>query len=156
MSIARFLSTGASAGLFFLAVPLLSQTAQVAGRVSDPLGAVVPGANIRITNVATGVARNTQANTDGYYTIALLQRGGHSTIVEQKGFKTITRSGITLEVDQRAEINFTLEVGSVSESIVVRADAVQLNTVEASQGTVIDNRRIVDMPLNGREYNQLV
>ncbi|MBI4910782.1 MAG: TonB-dependent receptor [Acidobacteria bacterium] len=155
MSIARFLSTGTSAGLFFLAIPLLAQTAQVAGRVSDPTGAVVPGANIRITNVATSVARNTQTNADGYYAIPLLQPGGYSIIVEQKGFKTITRSGITLEVDQRAEINFKLEVGSVSENIVVSADAIQLNTVEASQGTVIDNRRIVDMPLNGREYNQL-
>jgi hypothetical protein len=155
MSIARLFSTCASAALFFLAIPLLAQTALVAGRVSDATGAVVPGANIKITNVATSVTRNTQTNADGYWAIPLLPPGGYSIAVEQKGFKTIKRSGITLEVDQRAEIDFTLEVGSVSENIIVSADALQLNTVEASQGQVIDNRRIVDMPLNGREYNQL-
>ncbi|NWF85126.1 MAG: TonB-dependent receptor [Bryobacteraceae bacterium] len=144
------------AALFVLcALAAVGQTAQVVGRVSDATGAVIPGVNIRITNVATNVARSTQTNADGYYAIPLLPPGNYSIAVEQKGFKAVTRSGITLEVDQRAEINFNLEVGSLTENIVVSADALQLNTVEASQGQVIDNRRIVDMPLNGREYNQL-
>src|SRR6187200_3001155 len=121
MSIVRLFSIGASA-LFFVAIPLLAQTAQVSGRVSDTTGAVVPGANITITNVATSLTRNTQTNADGYWAIPLLPPGGYSIAVEQKGFKTIKRSGITLEVDQRAEIDFTLEVGSVTENIVVTAD----------------------------------
>jgi hypothetical protein len=133
----------------------LAQTAQVLGRVTDSTGAVVAGVSLRVTNVATSVSRNTQTNAEGYYTVPLLPPGEYSIAVEQKGFKAITRSGITLEVDQRAELNFTLEVGAVTENIVVSGEVLQLNTVEASQGQVIENRRIVDMPLNGRDYNQL-
>ena len=132
-----------------------AQTAQIAGRITDSTGATVPGANITVTNAATNIARTTQTSSDGYYAVPLLPPGAYKMAVEQQGFKPILRSGITLVVDQRAELNFTLEVGAVSERVEVTADAVRLNTAEASQGQVIENRRIVDMPLNGRDYNQL-
>lgn len=132
-----------------------AQTAQVTGRVTDATGAVVPTVPVKVTNVATLVERTTVTNDSGYYTVPLLQPGNYLITVEQPGFKTITRSGVVLEVDQRAEINFVLEVGTVTERVEVRADALQLNTVEASQGQVIENRRIVDLPLNGRDYNDL-
>lgn len=142
--------------LVLVFTPIVSaQTAQVTGRVTDASGAVIPGTRITVTNVATGAERNVEANEIGYYTVPLLPPGQYRIHVEQDGFKTVTRSGIVLEVDQRAEINFNLEVGAVTEQIEVTADAVQLNTVEASQGQVIENQRIVDMPLNGRNYNQL-
>jgi hypothetical protein len=141
--------------VWVLAIPALAQTAQIAGRVTDASGAVVPGASIRIINAGTGIAREVQTNSDGYYAVPLLQPGEYSASAERKGFKTVNRTGIILEVDQRAELNFTLEVGQMTEKIQVTADVLQLNTVEASQGQVIDNRRIVDMPLNGRDYNQL-
>ena len=104
-------------------VPCAAQTAQIVGRVTDASGAVVPGISIKITNVGTGNARDVQTNADGYYAVPLLQPGEYSAAVEQKGFKSVNRSGIVLEVDQRAELNFTLEVGAVSEKIVVTADA---------------------------------
>ena len=138
-----------------LSVPVAAQTATVSGRVTDSTGAVVPGTSITITNVATGVARKVAANSEGYYTVPLLPPGEYRVAVEQQGFKTIQRSGIVLEVDQRAQLDFTLEVGAVTEQIEVTAAVVQLNTSEASQGQVIENQRIVDMPLNGRNYNQL-
>lgn len=141
--------------ILLAAIPAAAQTAQIVGRVTDASGAVVPGTLIRITNVGTGIARDVQTNSDGYYTVPLLQPGEYSATAEQKGFKTVNRTGIILEVDQRAELNFTLEVGAMTEKIQVTADVMQLNTVEASQGQVIDNKRIVDMPLNGRDYNQL-
>ena len=134
---------------------LHAQTAQISGRVTDGSGAVVPATSITVTNAATNIARSTQTNTDGYYAVPLLPPGAYRLNVEQQGFRPITRSGITLEVDQRAELNFTLEIGAASEKVEVTADAVRLNTVEASQGQVIENRRIVDMPLNGRDYGQL-
>ncbi len=137
------------------AIPAAAQTAQIVGRVTDASGAVVPGTAIRIINVATGIARDVQTNSDGYYAVPLLQPGEYAASAEQKGFKTVNRSGLLLEVDQRAELNFTLEVGAMTEKIMVTADVMQLNTVEASQGQVIDNKRIIDMPLNGRDYNQL-
>jgi hypothetical protein len=146
-----------SALALFLCVTFqaFAQTAQVTGRITDSSGAVVPGTNITITNVATNVSRAARANTEGYYTIPLLTPGKYSIGVEKAGFKSMTRSGIVLEVDQRAELNFNLAVGMVTDQINVTAEVVQLNTVEASQGQVIENQRIVDMPLNGRDYTQL-
>jgi hypothetical protein len=131
------------------------QTAQITGRVTDSTGAVVPGTSITVTNVATGVDRKAATNEAGYYTVPLLPPGEYRVAVRQQGFKPITRSGLVLEVDQRAELNFTLEVGALSEQIEVTAAAVQLNTIEASKGQVIENQRIVELPLNGRNYNEL-
>jgi len=133
----------------------LAQTAQITGRVTDPSGAVIPGASITVANVATGVDRQVTTNEAGYYTVPLLPPGQYRVAVQQQGFKPITRSGIILEVDQRAELNFTLEVGALTEQIEVTAAVAQLNTVEASQGQVIENQRIVELPLNGRNYNEL-
>ncbi len=133
----------------------LAQTAQITGRVTDSTGAVVPGTTITVRQVATGIDRKVATNEAGYYTVPLLPPGEYRVSVAQQGFKPITRSGIILEVDQRAELNFTLEVGAVAESIEVTAAVAQLNTVEASQGQVIENQRIVELPLNGRTYTDL-
>jgi len=141
--------------LMFFAAMAFAQTAQITGRVTDSTGAVIPGTSITVTNVATGAERTVTTNEVGYYAVPLLPPGEYQIKVEQQGFKPITRSGITLQVDERAELNFTLEIGAVTEQIEVTADALQLNTVEASRGQVIDHQRIVDMPLNGRNYNEL-
>ena len=132
-----------------------AQTATVTGRITDSSGAVIPGTSVTITNVGTGIQRAVTANEVGLYTVPLLSPGEYRITVEQLGFRSVVRSGVILQVEQRATINFELEVGSVAEQIEVSADALQLNTVEASQGQVIDNQRIVEMPLNGRDYNQL-
>lgn len=139
----------------FGAVSAFAQTAQITGRVIDSTGAVMPGTSITVKNVATGVDRKVTTNENGYYTVPLLLPGQYRVTVEQKGFKPIVRSGVVLEVDQRAELNFTMEVGGVAEQIEVTAATAQLNTVEASQGQVIENRRIVELPLNGRNYDDL-
>ncbi len=138
-----------------LAATCFAQTATLTGRVTDSTESVIPGTKITITNEATAAAREGESNQTGYYTVPLLPPGQYHIVVEQDGFKTIIRDGINLEVDQRAEINFVMEIGAVTEQIEVTADALQLNTIEASQGQVIDNKRIVDLPLNGRDYNQL-
>jgi hypothetical protein len=141
--------------LFVAAPAVMAQTAQITGRVTDASAAVVPGAHINVTNVATAVERRVETNGDGYYTVPLLLPGQYTIGVEQQGFKAVTRAGVVLEVDQRAEINFALEVGGISERVEVQAAATQLNTVEGSQGQVIDNRRLVVLPLNGRTYDDL-
>src|SRR5436190_19486383 len=133
----------------------LAQTAQITGRVTDSSGAVVPGTNIAVTNVGTAADRRVRTNEDGYYTVPLLLPGQYKIAVDQQGFKPITRGGVILEVDQRAEINFILEVGGVSERIEVEGAATLLTTVEGSQGQVIDNKRLVGLPLNGRSYDDL-
>jgi Carboxypeptidase regulatory-like domain len=132
-----------------------AQTAQMTGRVTDSSGGVVPDVSITVRNIATGTDRSTTTNEGGYWTVPLLPPGSYRVTVEHPGFRPIVRSGIVLEVDQRAELNFGLELGAVAERIEVEAAATQLNTVEASRGQVIENRRIVELPLNGRVYNEL-
>lgn len=132
-----------------------AQSARITGRVTDGTGAVVPGTAITVTNAGTAAERRVTTNEEGYYAVPLLLPGQYRLKVEHPGFKPITRSGVVLEVDQRAEINFTIEVGAISERIEVQAAAAQLNTSDGSQGQVIDNRRIVELPLNGRVYDDL-
>ncbi|MCB1022131.1 MAG: TonB-dependent receptor [Bryobacterales bacterium] len=116
---------------------------------------MIPATRLTVTNEATAAKRQVQTNEAGLYNVPVLPPGQYRILVEQDGFRPINRTGIVLEVDQTAEVNFQLEVGEVTEQIEVTANAVQLNTVDASRGQVIDNQRIVDMPLNGRNYNQL-
>ncbi|MFB3825987.1 MAG: TonB-dependent receptor domain-containing protein [Bryobacteraceae bacterium] len=141
--------------LLACAAGALAQTAQITGRITDASAAIIPGASLTVRNVATGLERKISSNNEGYYTAPLLPPGEYSISVEHQGFRPVVRSGVVLEVDQRAEINFVLEVGQVAERIEVRATALQLNTQEASQGQVIENQRIVDLPLNGRNYDEL-
>ena len=141
--------------LIAFASAALAQTATLSGRVTDSTGAVVPATRITVVNEATAAERQVQTNESGLYNVPLLPPGQYRVLVEQDGFKPINRTGIVLEVDQNAEVNFALEIGDVVDQIEVRADALQLNTVDASRGQVIENKRIVDMPLNGRNYNQL-
>jgi hypothetical protein len=132
-----------------------AQTAEITGRITDATGAVVADASLTVTNVGTGAQRAVSSNSDGYYTVPLLLPGQYTIAVQRAGFKNVLRSGVVLAVDQRAELDFTLEVGSISDRIEVQAAAPQLNTVDASQGQVIENRRIVELPLNGRTYDDL-
>src|SRR6476620_1825323 len=114
-------------GLALIAPALFGQTGQITGRVTDSTGAVVPGAMVKVTAVATGADRDIQTNSEGYYNAPLLLPGDYRILVQQEGFRPITRSGISLAVDQRAEINFMLELGTVSENVTVKADAAQLD-----------------------------
>src|SRR5438067_891509 len=123
--------------VLFGALDAPAQTARISGRVTDATGAVVPATSITVTNVATGANRRVTTNAEGYYAVPLLLPGSYRVAVEHPGFKPIAHSGIVLEVDQRAELNFTLEVGGVSERVEVQAGAVLLNTAEGSQGQVI-------------------
>ncbi|MGC4048817.1 MAG: carboxypeptidase-like regulatory domain-containing protein [Paludibaculum sp.] len=132
-----------------------AQTGQITGRVADASGAVVAGASVKVKNAGTNVERSTVSNESGLYTVPLLGPGRYHVAAEKPGFKLATLANVDLAVDQRLEVNFTLEIGSVSEKIDVVEQSQQLNTVEASQGQVIDNKRIVEMPLNGRYYGDL-
>lgn len=141
--------------LFVIVSSVFSQTAQITGRVLDASGAAIPGVTIVVVSTATATERTAQSNEVGLYTVPLLQPGEYDLTVKRDGFKPISQRGVTLAVDQRAEMNFTMQVGAVTEQIEVQASVSRLNTVEASQGQVIDNQRIVEMPLNGRNYIDL-
>ena len=131
------------------------ETALIQGTVSDSSGAVIPGATVRFVQVATNQTRETQTDARGFFRSVPLRIGEYRVEVESEGFKTAVRSGIILELEQTAVLDIALEVGSITEVIDVTADAPLLETTQATQGQVIDNQKIVDMPLNGRDYIQL-
>jgi hypothetical protein len=140
-----------------LAVPLCAQTlGEIVGEVRDSTGAVVPNATVTATNVATNAVRTTTTNEAGLYTFPALVPGTYTVRVEMRGFRTTVRSNIELQVQQTARIDFALEVGQIAEAIEVSGSAAILNTENATVGTVIENRRIIELPLNGRNFLQLV
>lgn len=151
------IAPGLRAALFglFLATAALAQFAQVTGRVTDGSGAVVPDVKITIVNTGTGLSRDTATNELGYYTLPLLPPGAYKIAAEKAGFGGKQRTGIVLEVDQRAALDFTLEIGAVTQQVTVEAAAPLLDTVGPSVGQVIENRRVVELPLNGRNYSDL-
>ncbi|MBX5495544.1 MAG: TonB-dependent receptor [Bryobacteraceae bacterium] len=129
---------------------------EITGEIRDATGAVIAGATVTVTNLNTNATRTAVSNEAGVYSFPLLVPGSYSAKVEKVGFKSATRSQFDVQVQQSARIDFVLEVGSVSESIEVSASAGVLATENATVGTVIENKRIVELPLNGRNYLQLV
>ena len=131
-------------------------TATIVGRVSDSSGAVLSGAQVTARNAATGLERSVRTSDSGDYEFPLLPiTGTYSLTVTREGFKTQERTGIELQVQQQARFDLVLEVGNVSERITVEAAAPILNTETGSIGQVIENKKIVDLPLNGRNFVQL-
>jgi hypothetical protein len=135
-----------------LAAWAFAQEAQVSGRITDASNAVIPDVKVTLTNTDTGSFRDTKTNNLGYYTLPLLPPGNYKISLEKQGFRTTEQSGIVLLVDQNATLNFTMQVGQLAQELSVTAAAPLLDTVEPSVGQVIENRQVVEMPLNGRNY----
>src|SRR5213592_3676719 len=129
---------------------------EITGVVRDSSGAVIPGATVAVTNPATNATRTVMSNEAGVYRFPALQPGTYTIKVEMAGFRTITQTGVELQVQQSARIDFSLQVGQVAETIEVSGTAALIASENATVGTVIENRRIVDLPLNGRNFLQLV
>jgi len=126
------------------------QTGAISGTVTDPQDAAVAGAQIEIKNIGTNAMIRAQSNESGYYIAPGLPVGEYEVSARLQGFKRITRTGITLQVNQNAQVNVRLEVGQVTESIEVTGEAPLVDTGSATIGAVIENRRVTDLPLNGR------
>ncbi len=138
-------------------MPVAAQNSgEITGSVADPSGAVVANAAVIITNTATNQVRRAVTNDAGNYSLPYLVPGVYDARVESSGFKTITRRGVEVQVGQVARIDFALEVGELSQQVEVSGGAPLLATENVTLGTVIENRRIVELPLNGRNYLQLV
>ena len=142
-------------GVAPLAIAQQADTALIVGSVTDTTGAVIPGAGVTFSHIETGIESSTQTNETGSYRSAPLRIGNYIVLIESEGFKAYSGSGITLSIGDVRELNVALEVGAVTEVIEVEAAAPLLQTTESSAGTVIENRQIVDLPLNGRDYLQL-
>src|SRR6266851_4968572 len=144
-------------GVAILAVALNAQenTATIAGQVTDSSGALMPGVAVTARNVLTGIKRATISNETANYSIPLLSIGTYEVTAEREGFKTFRQTGVVLEVGQHARVDFSLVVGSASESVQVTAEVPLTQTDTSSVGSVIDNQKVVEMPLNGRQFYSL-
>jgi Carboxypeptidase regulatory-like domain len=154
----RILPLGAASLLFLLSIVggnAQSTTSAVNGTVTDSTGAVVTGANITVTNSATGVAYSATSDNLGSYHITQLPPGTYTLTVTKTGFETKNISSFNLFVDQQFQQNLALAVGQATESVSVSADALLIDTQTSNQGQVIENQQIENMPLNGRDILQL-
>src|SRR2546426_5455302 len=137
-------------------LPAIAQTqASISGVIHDYTGAVIPGVTVTVTNPATNFTRNAISNEAGVYNFPALQPGRYDIKVELPGFRTITQKDVELQIQQSARIDFTLQVGEVSQTVEVSGTAALIATENATVGTVIENKRIIEMPLNGRNFLQL-
>ncbi|MDQ6663662.1 MAG: carboxypeptidase-like regulatory domain-containing protein, partial [Acidobacteriota bacterium] len=139
------------------AVAVYGQTlGEITGHVSDATEGAVAGATVTLTSTSTNAARTTTTTDAGDYSPPSVPPGGYNVRVEHRGFKAAVSNGVEVQVQQTVRLDFTLEVGQVSESVEVQAVADQLQQENATVGTVIENRGIIELPLNGREYLNLV
>jgi hypothetical protein len=165
----KFRCTALSAGhvataavLFFMvctmSFPGLAQSTagRVLGTISDPSGAAVAGANVVVTDVERGTSRSLSTDPAGEYVAADLAPGTYKIHVEAKGFKSVERPNVVIEVASDVRADFALQTGNVSEVITVTEDVALLNTTSATLGGTLSNKEINDLPLNGRNYENLL
>jgi Carboxypeptidase regulatory-like domain len=151
------LKLGSVVMLCVLAATGKAQTSgEITGLVTDSSGAAVTDATVTITNKATGATRKATTNSEGLYTFPSLLPGVYELKVEQTGFKVARLNDIKIEVQQTARLDVTMEVGAVGEMVAITSSGVLLNTENSTIGTVIENKIVTELPLNGRQYLNLV
>ena len=130
--------------------------ASIRGTVTDPSGAVVPGATLTATNLATGLRYTATSSNDGLFSFLQLPIGDYSVTSEKSGFKGFTAGHIHLDLDQIFSLQVAMELGATSETITVEANPAQVETTSMQLGTTVGQQQIVDLPLNGRNWTQLM
>src|SRR3954468_4550462 len=143
--------------LFLTVVAALGQvdTGTITGTISDSQGARIGSATITFLDVASGITIRTQAESSGEYASPPLRPGDYRVTAEAQGFKTESRAGLTLRVQDRLRVDFTMSPGAVSENIEVNSELPRIQSETSSLGQVIMSRQITELPLNGRDYTQL-
>src|SRR5947199_7538600 len=125
-------------------------TAQISGTAKDQSGAVLPGVEIKVTQTETGISRDAVTNETGSYVLPNLPIGPYRLEAALPGFRTYAQTGIVLQVNSSPAINVVLEVGQVSEQVEVQANAALVETRTVGAGSVVENTRILELPLKGR------
>jgi hypothetical protein len=137
--------------LLFSSVPVVAQGfGTVVGTITDSSGGVIPGVKITVTDPATQALRTVQSNEKGYYVIPALRPSTYNLLATAQGFSTYSQKGVTLLADQSLTLDVRLTVGQVSQSVEVQSGQVQVDTSTPTLSQVVEEKRIVDLPLNGR------
>src|SRR5262249_29707777 len=142
--------------LFLGALAWAQGTAQISGTVKDQSGAVLPGVEVTATQTDTGIARSAVTNETGSFVLPNLAIGPYRLEASLPGFRTFAQTGIVLQVNANPVVNPVLEVGQVTEQVEVQANAAMVETRSAGIGAVVENARILDLPLNGRAVVELI
>src|SRR5712671_4125789 len=138
-------------------LPVFSQlpTGTILGTVKDASAGAVAGTSVTILNKDTGLSRTMTTNEDGTYRVPGLPVGQYEVKFEKQGFETLTQQGLTLEVTQELVLNADLKVGTASQAVTVTGEAQLVNTTSSSLGGLVNEQKIADLPLNGRNYIDL-
>ncbi len=131
-------------------------TGTVQGIVKDTSGAVIPGAKVTVINLGTRISTTFETEVDGSYVVPYLIPGTYEVTVEKEGFKKNSQTGIVLQVDQKLRVDFTLEIGEITESVTVTSLAPLVKTESSEMGQVIASQKMVELPLNTRDFARLV
>src|SRR5258708_345383 len=131
-------------------------TGAILGTVTDASGAVVCNANVTVNNLATGAVKQAKTSSSGDFTVPYLQPGTYTVTIEAPGFQKSVLQNVTLAVAQETRLNFALKPGAVSETVSVEANTVTLDTDSPTISTVISQKQVEELPLNGRNFVQLL
>jgi hypothetical protein len=142
-------------GINLLVVLGQTVSTEILGLVTDPAGAVVPGATITVKRVATGDVRRSISNDTGNYAFPLLEVGEYEVTCSAPGFKVEVRRRVLLELQQKFRLDFQMQIGQQQEMVEVTGTGSMLRTEDATLGSVVEHRRVVDLPLNGRNFGHL-
>jgi Carboxypeptidase regulatory-like domain/TonB dependent receptor len=142
-------------GMFLVPGILSAQTGSITGQISDPSGAAISNAAVKVTQISTNVERSTESSADGYYTIPNLLPGQYAIRVESSGFKPTTQTGVQLQVDQDLRLDFTMQIGSVNEQVVVEAQGPLLETESTEVSQTVQGKQVVNLPMLGRNAYSL-
>ena len=137
--------------LIFLPGMGLAQTGQITGRISTENGAAVPGASLTITQTSTGIKHIVESNQVGYYVVPALMPGPYAITAHAPGYESMTRASLELHVEESLQVDFMLQIGTVTQTVTVTAESPLLQTETSSLGQVISGRDVVDLPLLGRD-----
>ena len=150
------ISIGVASFVLLASIAYPQSFGQITGIVTDTTGGVLVGATVTVTNTQTGASASQQANTAGVYVFPNLLPGIYNVRVELDGFRGTVRNRVELQIQQTIRLDFGLELGALNETVEAVATAPMLNTEDLTIGTVIENRRIVELPLNGRNFLKMV
>jgi Carboxypeptidase regulatory-like domain len=151
----RALNVKPAVYLWLFALPLLAQNASLVGTVKDQQGGVIPNVAIALTSTNTGVTQTISSDGSGNFEFPAVRPDTYKMKAEQKGFQTYTQTGIALAVDERRRLDIVMQVGDTNTVVNVEAHTVGVSTESSTLGSVVENKKIVEMPLNGRFFLDL-
>jgi len=151
----RFFFAACIAAVLVALPAYAQQTGQINGIVTDNTGGVVPGATVKAVETNTGFSHDTISGSDGRYSFTSLRPTTYDITAELTGFRTFQRKGVVLQANQNLTVNMTLEVGNLAETVTVAGEAATVDVTSATISEVVDSKRIVELPLNGRDAAKL-